>query len=138
MDYHLQYTGWLNLISILNFKFIYFKLIQAVLISYCLQSMVEEMLLKREGKKFRSEGLSLRYNTSPNSNLSLNKQNGNSSITVPILADNENFNVNYLKKDGSRIPLSINDEQSNDNVSKLYLRIKNLIWFFFFKFYYKV
>lgn len=73
--------------------------------------MVEEMLLKREGKKFRSEGLSLRYNTSPNSNLSLNKQNGN----VPILTDQDNFNLNYFKKDGSRVPLSINGDQSNDN-----------------------
>ena len=38
---------------------------QAVLISTCLQAMVEEMLVRREGKKFRSEGLSLHYHTSP-------------------------------------------------------------------------
>ncbi|UXI21377.1 Neural proliferation differentiation and control protein 1 [Sarcoptes scabiei] len=74
---------------------------QAVLMSDCLQNMVEETLLKREGKKFRSEGLSLRYNTSPNSNFPL-----------PLISvNNERFFdknlISYFRQDGSHLTLSL-------------------------------
>ncbi|KAH9425260.1 Sorting nexin-17 [Dermatophagoides pteronyssinus] len=93
---------------------------QAVLISYCLQSMVEEMLLKREGKKFRSEGLTIRYNTSPNlrltnsnsnqidDQLTLTNINDNNLTTTTTANNDNNFEWNYYKQDGSstKFPLS--------------------------------
>lgn len=64
---------------------------QAVLISTCLQAMVEEMLVRREGKKFRSEGLSLHYHTSPSfsSAVSTNSTSSNSTST-PSTTSNDN------------------------------------------------
>lgn len=58
--------------------------------------MVEEMLLKREGKKFRSEGLSLRYNTNPG------YTNLNTTLSEPT-SDNENRDWNYQRRDGSSV-----------------------------------
>lgn len=86
---------------------------QAVLISICLQNMVEEMLVKREGKRFRSEGLSLRYNTSPNySNMPAIGLSDSATL-------NENRGWNYLRKDGSNVNSSALREQQNDaNQSK--------------------
>ncbi|OTF70413.1 PX domain containing protein, partial [Euroglyphus maynei] len=82
----------------------------AVLISYCLQSMVEEMLLKREGKKFRSEGLAIRFNTSPNSRLinhnEISDQQINDINNMANNNDNNGFEWNYCKQDGSQFPLS--------------------------------
>lgn len=72
--------------------------------------MVEEMLLKREGKKFRSEGLAIRYNTSPNSRLAnqnqMDQMNINTNGGGVNIANDSGFEWNYCKQDGSQFPLS--------------------------------
>lgn len=91
---------------------------QAVLMSTCMQSMVEEMLLKREGKKFRSQGLSMHYNTSPSYSNVIN--NGNEQVN----GSNENCDWNYTRKDGSNMTATSfkqnepNKLSSNENKSK--------------------
>lgn len=64
--------------------------------SICLQSIVEEILIKREGKRFRCEGFNIRYNTSPNFSLSSKEDassvlNGHSSEDGSINRDDDSI-----------------------------------------------
>lgn len=77
------------------------------------------MLVKREGKKFTSEGLSLRYNTSPNySNMNLS-----SPVIEAVRSVNDNqINSNHVGSSDNSSVFSSEDH----NVFYLYLYLISL------------
>ena len=78
--------------------------------------MVEEMLVKREGKKFRSEGLSLHYNTSP-SYSNMNTTNMVTTAPTNTLTQPASTNDNdwtYPRRDGSKVPANSLKQQNDD------------------------
>lgn len=74
--------------------------------------MVEEMLLKREGKKHRSDGLSIRYNTNPKYS-NINTENG-SCLPVNCIVSGTNQNNSIKQEDSLE---DINARQDNVHTS---------------------